>query len=104
MTKLYETEGKLNWSFYCPGCKCHHGISTIEPHAWSFNGDIDRPTFSPSLRVQSGPKCDPITHLRIPGEPDQVCHSFIKNGMIQFLGDCTHELAGQTVEIPDIDL
>jgi hypothetical protein len=30
----------------------------------------------------------------------KVCHVFIKAGMIQFLGDCTHALAGQTVPIP----
>ncbi len=30
-------------------------------------------------------------------------HSFVVDGHIQFLGDCTHELAGQTVDIPDFD-
>ena len=30
-----------------------------------------------------------------------VCHSFVVNGQIQFLPDCTHALAGQTVPIPD---
>ena len=31
-----------------------------------------------------------------------VCHSFITDGRIQFLGDCTHELKGQTVELPEV--
>jgi hypothetical protein len=31
----------------------------------------------------------------------KICHSFITDGRIQFLGDCTHRLAGQTVPIPD---
>jgi hypothetical protein len=35
------------------------------------------------------------------GDPPEVCHSFIIDGRIQFLGDCDHELASQTVEIPD---
>jgi hypothetical protein len=26
-----------------------------------------------------------------------VCHSFVREGQIQFLGDCTHAFAGQTV-------
>ncbi len=30
-----------------------------------------------------------------------VEHSFIKDGMIEFLGDCTHKLAGQTVDLPE---
>ena len=31
-----------------------------------------------------------------------VCHHFIRDGKIQFLGDCTHALRGQTVDLPDI--
>jgi len=104
MPKIFATDHKLNWSFFCPGCKCHHGISTTTPGpCWTWNGDVDKPTFSPSLLVRSGPKCDPVTHLAPKGAPGQVCHSFIKDGMIQFLGDCTHELAGQIVEIPEVE-
>jgi len=91
--KLIETEGQLNLSFYCPGCKCHHGIASrkYKLHTgpvWDWNGSMCRPTFSPSLRVQRG--------IGI------VCHSFIKDGFIQYLNDCTHELSGKTVEIPDV--
>lgn len=59
---------------------------------WEFNGNVDKPTVSPSILVRSGRN-----------GRNGVCHSFIKNGRIQFLGDCTHELAGQTVEIPEWD-
>jgi hypothetical protein len=52
----------------------------------------DAPTVTPSVRVQGanadGPTC---------------CHFFIKDGKIQYLNDCTHGLAGRTVEIPDFD-
>ena len=27
------------------------------------------------------------------------CHSFVTNGEIRFIGDCTHELAGKTVNL-----
>ncbi|MGC4033677.1 MAG: hypothetical protein QM754_18485 [Tepidisphaeraceae bacterium] len=27
------------------------------------------------------------------------CHSFVRDGQIEFLGDCTHELAGKTVPL-----
>lgn len=30
----------------------------------------------------------------------KVCHSFVTDGCIQYLGDCTHRLAGQTVDLP----
>ena len=93
MTKLIETEGQLNLSFYCPGCKCHHGICSekyrdIPGPVWSWNGSMDKPTFSPSLRVRHG---------------DNVCHSFISDGFIQYLSDCTHELSGKTIEIPEVE-
>jgi len=35
--------------------------------------------------------------------PDMCCHSFITDGQIKFLGDCTHELAGQTVALKPFD-
>lgn len=32
--------------------------------------------------------------------PDSfVCHSFVFDGEIRFLGDCTHALAGKTVPL-----
>jgi hypothetical protein len=75
------------WVFDCPGCKCLHSIQ-VPP--WTFNGDLEKPTVSPSILVN--PNGD-SSALR--------CHSFVKDGMIQFLGDCDHDLKGQTVEIPD---
>ena len=30
------------------------------------------------------------------------CHSFVTDGRIQYLDDCTHELRGQTIDLPDI--
>jgi hypothetical protein len=30
----------------------------------------------------------------------EVCHSFVSEGVIQFLDDCTHSLVGQSVELP----
>jgi hypothetical protein len=39
-------------------------------------------------------------HHVAPGQP-VVCHSFVTDGRIQFLEDCTHELAGQTVDLPE---
>jgi hypothetical protein len=53
---------------------------------------MERPTFSPSYLtwIDDGPCA-----FR--------CHSFIRDGQIQFLSDCTHALAAQTVDIPDWD-
>lgn len=71
--------------FWCPGCECPHPFSVPR---WVWNGSMTSPTFSPSLLCNQN-------------DPETRCHLFLKDGMIQFLGDCHHKLAGQTVECPD---
>ena len=86
-------KGAEDYHFYCPGCEQVHQIRAKGPEPrWTFNGDLDKPTFSPSYLLTSDYGTD---------RKKRVCHSFIRDGKIQFLGDCTHKLAGKTVEIPD---
>jgi len=94
--------------FYCPGCDSIHFINDKEtnrdnepywsylkehnlrlPDVWEFNGDFQNPTIRASVLLT---------------RPDRnfICHSFITDGKIQFLSDCTHELVNQTVELPTI--
>lgn len=82
--------------FECPGCEVPHGINVGDGPGprWTWNADVEKPTFTPSILVNFT-----WGHERVP----HVCHSFITDGRIQFLGDCTHALAGQTVDIPDWD-
>lgn len=94
--RVTEHEEKESYLFNCPGCDCSHQIFVKGYNiGWTFNGDLDKPTCSPSLLVRMGPGKWAGT------QADQVCHSFIRDGQIQFLADCTHALAGQTVEIPE---
>lgn len=89
-----QVEG--HFMMHCPGCNMLHGIYSKEYKTplgltlgkWRFNGDMEKPTFSPSLLVTS-PSAS--------GQERRVCHSFIRDGQWQFLNDCTHELAGKTV-------
>jgi Family of unknown function (DUF6527) len=70
--------------FFCPGCKSWHGVRIGgEWHHWIWNGSLESPTFTPSIHVGG------------------VCHSFVINGMIQFLRGTTHSRSGQQIEIPD---
>lgn len=99
--------------FWCPGCECAHGIWTKDERnpvtnaAWDFNGDRVRPTISPSILVRCKRDITDDEHSRImAGEtidiPDRICHSFVRDGQIQFLSDCTHSLAGKTVPLEPI--
>lgn len=94
MAKLHRPVAGLRM-FFCPGCQEAHGISVQElgntyPNPWEWNGSEDRPTFSPSILANGS-------------TPEKRCHSFVKDGMIQFLDDCWHALKGHTVEIPEWD-
>ncbi len=104
-SKLRSLEGG-KVAFKCPGCNQAHHVTVDGSRGWTFNGDGDKPTFSPSVLVRgtvpitdeehatimSGGKVSPVPF---------VCHSFVTDGRIRFLSDCTHELAGQTVDLPD---
>lgn len=93
------------FAFQCPGCECLHQFGAN----WTWNGSFDRPTVSPSILVQCGHYATGhkgpcwCTFEGSSGFKCFRCHSFIADGKIRFLGDCTHRLAGQTVELPDWD-
>lgn len=77
--------------FDCPGCKFAHVVRTKGAGpVWNWDGDRAWPTFSPSLLV---------TITASAGIPAVRCHSFIEGGVIRFLADCTHPLAGRAVPI-----
>jgi hypothetical protein len=57
---------------------------------WTFDGNLEEPTFAPSVRVSWG------------GTP-RVCHYFIRAGRIEFCVDSTHALAGKTVALPRLE-
>jgi hypothetical protein len=82
-----QAEEEVHYEFHCPGCKGRHSFRVQGPEPrWHFDGNRDKPTFVPSLAVSHG---DQPGHRR--------CHLFVRAGQIQYLSDCTHELAGQTV-------
>lgn len=97
----------LLW-MWCPGCDEHHAVKVNTPGGWGWNGCEERPTITPSILVRgtktiTDDEAERILHgERIKPIPT-VCHSFVTDGRIQFLGDCTHALAGQTVDLPDLD-
>ena len=74
--------------FYkCPGCNDEHNVRIADSGPgpkWSWNGNADRPTITPSVNYT-----------------DRKCHHHIKDGQIQFLNDSTHQLAGKTVDLPE---
>jgi hypothetical protein len=85
-------------AFRCPGCKRAHmvGYANEKGPRWIWDGNAEFPTFTPSVLVTY-----PGPDAGLDGAPPAVCHSFVRSGRIEFLGDCTHALKGQTVDLPE---
>jgi hypothetical protein len=110
--------------FFCPGCNGPHSIHVNSPNTpgpnWGYNGNPDAPTFTPSVlaRTTGAPDGRSVMTSEEEAEYDaiyakggreavyasrfgKVYHSFVTDGRIQYLSDCTHALVGQTFDIPD---
>lgn len=61
--------------------------SRDETGCWSWNGNTDIPTIRPSVKTTNR---------------SWTCHSWIGDGLIQFLDDSTHEFKGQTIDLLDV--
>jgi hypothetical protein len=71
----------------CPGCGYGHPFRIKgDGPVWTWNGDMIKPTFTPSMLVNKS-------------HPEKQCHSHVTDGNIQFLADCWHALKGQTVPL-----
>ncbi len=85
--KLKRPNGEFGgYYIFCRACNTGHVFDS----RWSFNGDFENPTFSPSMLVNKD-------------DPNRRCHSFVKDGKIQYLDDCWHEFKGQTLDLEDVD-
>ena len=55
---------------------------------WTWNGDTEKPTLRPSI---------------LTWDNDQRCHTWITDGQAIFLDDCSHEFAGKTIDLLDVN-
>lgn len=86
-TKLRRTKtGILHW---CPACNETHHYTTDGSRGWTFNGDAEKPSFSPSMKITWG------------RPPETCCHYFLTDGVIHYCADSTHNQAGKSVPLPD---
>ncbi len=108
-----EADGRL--TFWCPACRDSHTVAAGDGSGprWKWNGRTDLPTFEPSVLVRAGhytdrghQACWCTFYKENPPKPGERvfkcyrCHSFVTDGKIHFLSDCSHDMKGQTVPIP----
>lgn len=109
----HMADGDLTYdalAFICPGCALDGQtglhllpITPAGPRpVWGFDGNLEAPTLHPSILTR-------MDHRRAKSDDGEwvdvgpfVCHAFMRAGSMEFLTDCTHALAGQTVPVPSL--
>lgn len=111
LRRLVDDAGPIGWCHYCPGCRHMHCINVEQPTRpypefnyaggvqWSFNGNVDRPSFTPSMLISTGgwkrPDGSEVPKVTL-------CHYVMTDGVINYCADSAHELKGQAVALPDL--
>lgn len=99
------------WAIWCPACEGGHYINTLEKNEdgaqWSGPGDVHNPTFMPSVNIGWGynsKKCTPeeLAMYRTNNIGGR-CHFYVRQGIIEYCGDCSHTMAGMNVPVPPIE-
>jgi Family of unknown function (DUF6527) len=78
------TDRLFHW---CPGCRGMHSL--FYDRGWTFDGNLEKPTFTPSF-------------LHDESNPERRCHYILTAGVLNFCTDCHHDLKGQSVSLPDL--
>lgn len=88
MAKVWIEENG-NVFFDCPNCGGCHDLPLQGSVAWGFNGDVEMPTLSPSVRCNFG--------------NGKQCHFILTNGIMNVCGDDSFH-PGQALALPDLPL
>lgn len=64
---------------------------TGERPSWTWDGNLEAPTLDPSILTKY-----------VAGDVTQICHSYLRGGVFEYLGDCTHPLASTHVPLPPL--
>lgn len=97
-------------TYWCIGCEAGHTIEVEDEKAWTWDGNVNKPTFSPSILSMPREKLNESGKLLVQSNRGSEltdehriktprCHCFVKNGRIEYLSDSEHSLAGQTVDM-----
>ena len=100
-----------------------HGICIKGSNAWTWDGNVNKPVFGPSVKVTGRDFTEkgeadyeawiaagcPERNGAAFDSVDVVCHTFVgcngaQPGEVIFLGDCTHALAGTVQPLPDLPM
>lgn len=94
---FYESGELAELMALCPACNVEHGFILKQPDgsshdghpSWTWNGNWEKPTFSPSM----------LANKSAIYEDRPLCHSFLREGQWHFLKDSTHKMAGKVIDM-----
>ena len=90
----HESPGILAYSHWCEGCNhCHTFYIQCNGHTWTFDGNVNDPTFNPSMLE---------FYTREDNTRKTLCHYFLHSGVMKYCGDSPHALSGQEVPLKNI--
>lgn len=81
--------GDFRWSggrmmFVCP-CGCGHicgiAVKPAVPNGWDWNGDMDKPTTQPSIRISASPNQTPMPEYDY--VPCKGWHGYLTDGVFK---------------------
>lgn len=94
---------------WCPGCESAHRIpvEASQGPSWTFNGDMEKPTFKPSVRCFTNYS---ETEENADGSPKRLpnngqrtlCHYFLTDGVLWFCADTPHAFGGKSTPLPPL--
>jgi hypothetical protein len=94
------------FAWWCPACGEMHPL----PDGWTFDGNLEAPTFSPSFK-HTGVQIIKDAGGEWTGEwvkdasgavAPWCCHYVVTAGQVAYCGDSTHAMANMTVPMPDL--
>lgn len=112
---LVKKDGQI--AHYCPACDELHFYAVAEPFPngarWSFNGDAQNPSLTPSMLIKTGHYVDRPGWSNKPGDcaicdaggeygSCGICHYFLSAGWLEYCQDSTHKLAGMRLRMVPI--
>lgn len=94
---IQESDGNRYVMFHCVACKHAHSVPFGDPAPgiWGFNGDLERPSITPSLKIFTPAIPDTPDYKGLPERT--ICHVVVTDGILNYCTDCPHELKGQSV-------
>jgi Family of unknown function (DUF6527) len=87
----------VGWLVWCPACDHPHQFTAKMPNGsvgWTFDGNLESPTFNPSLRAR-------WDEGEAPKKVEKCCHANLIAGVWRYAGDSTHAFKGQRVPALD---